>query len=215
MTWLMLAGPPLVVAATLLGLHSVWATFLAYHLGICLLLPWLIERGNWPRAVGLTGGRTRAGAIVGLVLGLIAGGGSYLALTLGADLFLANERVIATLSDWGADPAQAGALMLVMLALNGVAEELWWRGWVHGRLAGWPRRRAIGLTALAYASYHGVTVAALFGSVALVPVLTAVVWGAGVLWGWLRDRYGCVWPALLSHVGATIGYMAVYWVRFA
>ena len=211
---LMLIMPPLVVVTTLLVLHNVWATFLLYHLGICLVAPLVVARRGYAGAVGLTGGRTRDGVRAGLVLGAVLAAGQVAALLCGADVFFADERVVESLNAWGAGPAQAGPLLLVMLVLNGPAEELYWRGWVHGRLGAMARRPAVALAALAYASYHGVTIGALFGSLPLAALFTTLVWGAGCLWGWLRERYGNVWPALLSHGGATLGYMFVYWDRF-
>jgi membrane protease YdiL (CAAX protease family) len=43
-----------------------------------------------------------------------------------------------------------------------------------------------------------------------VAVMTCGVLGAGLFWGWLRRRTGAVWPALLSHGGAVIAYLAVH-----
>jgi membrane protease YdiL (CAAX protease family) len=43
-----------------------------------------------------------------------------------------------------------------------------------------------------------------------VVVLTGGVLGAGLVWGWLRQRTRSVWPALLSHTGAVIAYLAVH-----
>jgi membrane protease YdiL (CAAX protease family) len=37
----------------------------------------------------------------------------------------------------------------------------------------------------------------------------AAIFAAGFGWGWLREKTGSVWPALLSHAGATVGYMIV------
>jgi uncharacterized protein len=213
---LLLYVPPAVVVVTLLVLHNVWATFLIYHLGICVLGPLIAtgDRRRYAAAVGLSGGRTRAGIRTGLLLGAAMAGAQIVALTLGADIFFADERVIGSLSSWGAGPAQAGPLLLIMLMLNGPAEELYWRGYIHHRLGDMRRQRGVALAALAYASYHGVTLYALFGSLPMAILILAVVFGTGCFWGWLRERYGNVWPALLSHGGATLGYMVVYWDRF-
>jgi len=211
---MMLAVPPATVIFGLLVLGSVWAVFGLYHLGICILAPALVARHRYATAVGLSGGRTHAGFRAGLWLGAALAAAQFAALRAGADLFFADARVVESLSAWGVGPDQAGPLLLVMLLLNGPAEELYWRGFVHGRLATMPRRRAIAQAAGAYASYHGATAGALFGSTALAVLVTVAVWGAGCLWGWLRERYGNVWPALLAHGGATAGYMLVYWDRY-
>ena len=198
----------------MLVLRNVWATFLLYHLGICVVIPLLVAGRGYAGVVGLSGGRTRDGVRAGLILGASMAAAQVAALLWGADIFFADERVVESLNAWGAGPEQAGPLLLIMLVLNGPAEELYWRGFVHGRLGGLARRPAVALAALAYASYHGVTIGALFGSLPLAILFTTLVWGAGCLWGWLRERYGNVWPALLSHGGATVGYMFVYWDRF-
>ncbi len=219
---LLLIVPPAVVVVTLLGLHSVWATFLTYHLGICVLGPLLavvvFGRRSWheyTEEVGLSGGRRRDGIRMGLLLGATMAGAQIAALVWGEEIFFADERVIESLTSWGAGPAQAGPLLLIMLVLNGPAEELYWRGYVHHRLGGLADRRlAVAIAAAAYASYHGVTIYALFGSLPVAALFLAVVFGAGCFWGWLRERYGNTWPALLSHGGATLGYMFVYWDRF-
>lgn len=212
---LMLAGPPAVVVFTLLVLGNVWATFGLYHLGICVVAPLLASGRGYPAAAGLVGGRVRDGVRVGLVLGAVLAAAQIAALRLGADVFFADERVVESLAAWGAGPESAGPLLVVMLVLNGPAEELYWRGWLHGRLVGSDGRPAVvAVIALAYAAYHGVTIGALFGSLPLAILFTTVVWGAGCFWGWLRQRYGNVWPALLSHGGATLGYMFVYWERY-
>ncbi len=213
---LLLVVPPAIVVVTLLVLHNIWATFLIYHLGICVLGPLLVtgDRRRYAAAVGLSGGRTRAGIRTGLLLGAAMAGAQVAALTWGTDVFFADERVIGSLSAWGAGPEQAGPLLLIMLMLNGPAEELYWRGYVHHRLGDMRRYRAAALAALAYAGYHGVTLYALFGSLPVAVLILAVVFGAGCFWGWLRERYDNVWPALLSHGGATLGYMVVYWDRF-
>ncbi len=214
---LSLVVPPACVVVTLVGLHNVWATFLCYHLGICLLWPafdshrrGLTVRGHL-RRVGLTGGRTGAGVVAGVALGCVLALGQWLGFAVTGNLLLDGQRIAAALSRWDVVPQRGGLLLLAMLLLNGPAEELYWRGDVHRRLHRWPRRTAIAAAALAYASYHGVTLLALFGEPGIALALLAVVFAAGLLWGWLRERYGNVWPALLGHLGATVGYMAVYW----
>jgi membrane protease YdiL (CAAX protease family) len=103
-----------------------------------------------------------------------------------------------------------------MVLFNGIAEELFWRGYIHRRLEGFQARRvAIGTAALFYASYHALTIALLFRSFVVGPLFLVVVFAAGCFWGWLRERYGNVWPAMLSHAGATAGYMIVYVTKVA
>ena len=110
------------------------------------------------------------------------------------------------------------AMLVFMVLGNGACEELFWRGWVHRRMESWPRRgAALALAASAYTSYHLVTVASFTASGAVVLLFVAAIFGVGLFFGWLRERYQTVWPSLLAHTGATAGYMAVYliWVAGA
>ncbi len=218
----LLVLPPAVVMVTLLVCHSAWATFLLYHLGICLVWPLLysllVARQPWKehfRRVGLRGGRTRAGVMVGLLIGAVMAAGQWFGFMWLGPKILAGQRVLTGLALWGVDATQVGLLLGIMLLLNGPAEELYWRGYVHDQLVQrHPRPAVIAATALAYASYHGMTLMVLLGSWPVAAGLLLVVFGAGCLWGWARERYGCVWPALLGHTGATLGYMLAFWQRF-
>jgi membrane protease YdiL (CAAX protease family) len=209
---------------TLLVLHSVWWTFALYHLGVCVLLPflhtvlWSRQRfGSHLETVGLAAprDRLRRGLAWGIGLGLFLGVGTVGAFSLWHEPFLAGRDIPAILESWGVDPARAPLMLAFMVLGNGACEELYWRGWLHRRLAAWPRRgAALAITAAAYTSYHGVTVAAFTASPAVVALFMASIFGAGLFFGWLRERFGTVWPPLLAHTGATAGYMAVYllWV---
>ena len=65
------------------------------------------------------------------------------------------------------------------------------------------------VSTLAYTSYHTVTIGTLIPGWTVAAVFTLLVFAAGLFWARLRLRYDSVWPALLSHTGATLGYMAV------
>ena len=164
-----------------------------------------------PEAVG-------PGIRLGLVLALLLGGGTVAAFVLWHEPFLAGQDIPAILDHWGVSPPRAALMLVFMVVGNGACEELFWRGWLHHRMADWPRRgAALAITAAAYSSYHVVTVVAFTASWAVVALFLATIFGAGLFFGWLRERFGTVWPSLLAHTGATAGYMAVYliWVAGA
>lgn len=217
---------PLSVVLTLLVARNVWLTFGCYHLLICLVLPWLdtvlVRRGSVVdhlRQVGLVGGRgneTGAGVRTGISLGLLLGCGTILIFAVWGDVFLADNRIREVLTGWSVTPPQYPLMTAFMTLGNGAAEELFWRGYIHRRLEAVPRRRlTIGITALAYTTYHLVTLGAFLTQMWLIVLCTAAVFAAGLLWGWLRERYGNVWPALLGHVGATAAYMLIFWRKIA
>ena len=66
------------------------------------------------------------------------------------------------------------------------------------------------LPAILYTSYHAATLYFLVGKISGVVVMTAGILAGGLIWGWLRQRTGSVWPPLLCHSGAVIAYLAVY-----
>lgn len=222
-TALLIAAAPLAVVVTLLLARSVWLTFIVYHLGICLATPaWLAaQRGVGAlahlRDIGVlppTGGRVGPGLCAGLVCALMMGGTVLATFALAGSALLRSADLAGTLASWGVTPGRLPALFAVMLLGNALAEELFWRGWVHRRLSGWPRRgAAIATAAAAYTSYHAVTVALLTNGAAVTALFTLAVFGAGCVWGALRERHGHVWPAVLGHAGAVGAYMAVLAAR--
>lgn len=215
--WLppLLAAAPLCVAVPLLLGRSVVLVFALYHVGVCLLVPALIDvrfrRWSWRRHlrhVGLSGPGTRGALALGGGLAAAAG------VTVAAFLAVAGERVLAgnmvasTLSRWGLEPGHGSGLVLFMAVVNGPAEELFWRGFVAAELAPLEGRvRRLLVPSILYASYHAVTIPALIGVPWAVALLLGAVLGAGVAWTWLRERTGSVWPALLSHGAASVAYM--------
>lgn len=216
----LMAAAPLVVVGSLFVIRSVWLTFLLYHFGICLAAPLLASRFGrtgrqgraWLREHLRSLGLRPRGRGLGLALGAglaLAIVGAFAAWGRG---FLGAGAPAAVLGEWGVETALLPALFAFMLLGNGFAEELFWRGWLHERLrARRPRPAVIAATAACYASYHVFTVAALLRELSVVALFSAAILAAGAFWGWLRERTESVWPALLSHAGATTGYMFVLW----
>jgi len=209
----LLVGAPLAVVAGLTLGRSVWAVFAIYHVGICLILPWVRERlgsgTSWADHLRHLGLQNYLGR--GILLGLGTAAlvlASFFALGQGV---LDREIVDGALAAWGVPVAHQKMVALFMLVVNGPAEELCWRGYLHHRLADWPARTgALAATSLGYASYHAVTVHLLIGHVAWAAAVFLGVAAAGFGWGWLREKTGSVWPALMSHLGATWAYVYIW-----
>jgi membrane protease YdiL (CAAX protease family) len=215
--WFWLLGPPALVVAILLWGRNVFAVFAAYHLGFCLVLPAIrnlfrrrLTISQHLEYLGLTGPGTTRGLALGLGLGAALGGGTILVFQIFGDVFLADQNVPAVLARWGVNQSNLPVMFWFMTLINGPAEELYWRGFVHRETEGKSQRRnTILLIAACYASYHGVTVYLLIADEMIALLFMASIFAAGSAWGWLREKTGSVWPALLSHAGATIGYMIV------
>lgn len=215
--WFWLLGAPATVVGLLFWWHNVFAVFAVYQIGFCLLLPAvcniLIRRFSLAahlEFLGLTGPGTSRGLLLGLGLGGALGGGTILMFQWFGGFFLADQDIPTVMAGWGVTRANLALLFWFMTLVNAPAEELYWRGFVHTELAeNRPRRATILLIAACYASYHGVTVYLLVPNFPAAMLFMTAILAAGCFWGWLREKTGSVWPALISHAGAAGAYMVV------
>jgi membrane protease YdiL (CAAX protease family) len=218
---------PLDVVVCIFWLHSVWWVFATYQVAICLVIPAVASRRSgltWREHAALLGlrrGHGRAGSMervrsvrgISIVLGLATAVVTAGFLVLTRDRFLDATRIEHTLAGWGVSASTVPVVLGIMAVLNAAAEELFWRGYFPGRVAlastSPSSLLTVFLPAALYASYHAVTIGQLVGNAGGAVLMTGGVLGAGLLWGWLRQRTGSVWPALISHSGAVIAYLAV------
>jgi len=124
-----------------------------------------------------------AAAVLGLV-GLSAAGGAVIELL----------RHPLGVTDTIAAALERGAPFLLLLALFSLglapafAEEVFFRGLLQPNLAQkWGRGPAIVLTAAAFGVFH------------LDRAQGAVAFVAGLLLGWVAERFGSVWPCIVAH----------------
>jgi membrane protease YdiL (CAAX protease family) len=79
-----------------------------------------------------------------------------------------------------------------LLLVAGTAEELFWRGFVQGRLAqAYGERRSFRLTLAGYVLVHLLTLNVALAGAALI---------CGSVWGWFRLRTGSIVPSVISHL---------------
>ena len=217
-SWALLLGAPLSVVFSLLIWHNVLAVFTVYHLGFCLVLPVVLNLGPGGRGfsehladLGLKGPGTGRSLLLGLVLAIVSGGGILLANHLLGAAFLTGNEVGPALESWAVGQEQVTLAAIFLGLVNAPAEELFWRGYLPYRLAGHSRRpNVLLLISVCYASYHGVTVFIFFASPGISTLILAGIFVAGLLWAWLREKTGSVWPALLSHAAVTAAYVFIW-----
>lgn len=204
---------PLLVVSGLLLLRSAPFVFVSYHLGLCLLVPLLASRraglgvAAHLRALGIE----RRGLQLGLGLALATALLPPLAWTLWPQLFPDATRLKSALADWGLASRAPGAFLFFLAMVNGPAEELFWRGWLLRPGAGGARPGPALRLALAalFTSYHVVTIGRLAPTPGAAALMLASVLAGALFWTWARARWDSVWPALLSHTGASCGYLFV------
>jgi len=199
--WTLAIIAPLLVVIGLEVFHSVTVVFVSYHLVLCLGSVLFLGRGI---DLGL---RTRRGLPLGIALLVALAVIPPLAFKLLPDLFPDEALLRRVLTNWNIDPSNPGPLLVFMALVNGPAEELFWRGFLQSRLLrGWPSAIAL---VLLFSSYHLVTIGDLAPGIGGLALMFTGVVAAGTFWTWTRWRWNSLWPALLSHTGATLGYMAI------
>jgi membrane protease YdiL (CAAX protease family) len=212
-----MTGASLSVIINLAFFRSILSTFLMYHIFICLVVPVIdilfIKKQNlkyWLKYIGIVPGKRKTGIVIGFVSGIIMFMGIVWGFRLFDHIFLANNTVSKSISAWGIEKQNLIFLFLFMVLFNGAAEELFWRGYIHKRLEPVKNRfAAISLASFFYASYHSFTLYNFINDFFVSMLFLFFIFLAGCFWGWLREHYQTVIPAVTGHVFATIGYMTV------
>lgn len=197
--------------------QSLFATFVSFHLLVCLGIPLLHgwqEGGlfkHWQAAWGKYEAR---GARYGIAIGLVL----MVGVTAGIGLLLqaegSAESIRAILQHWGLQGGWVWLFCLYLVIVNSLLEELMWRGFVLQRLLQFMgRRAAILLSSFFFSLYHVVIAAFLFG-LRWGLLITVLVFGAGVLWAWLKGLFPSVYPTWLSHLLADVGIAVslIWWI---
>jgi membrane protease YdiL (CAAX protease family) len=130
----------------------------------------------------------------GLAVGIASGVLLYLLFWAGYHVMTAVPGFAGTISSVYSlsSGAPKAAIAAVLLFPIGPAEEFYWRGFVQRYLRGVTTpTRAVVVTSLIYTSIHLVT---------LNPSLMVVALIGGMVWGAIYDRWGDLFPALVSHV---------------
>ncbi|MBG9772604.1 CPBP family intramembrane glutamic endopeptidase [Brevibacillus laterosporus] len=190
--------------------HSLFITFVGFHLVTCLIIPifhayW---EGNlaikWREAWGLHRHQERKlkgiwwGIISGVLLFILICLGFYVLLWTGAS----TEWMRNKLFSWGLTEETKWWFALYMTIGNSLFEEMLWRGFLLERLLyNMQLYKAILLSSFFYSLYHFIIGVTLFGIKAGL-VATFLVFLTGMFWAWLRRRYQSIYPTWISHLFA-------------
>lgn len=151
----------------------------------------------------------RQSLFVGITTGLLSYGGIYGAVYLLRDSVFDLNEVQDLLAAWDFTGTKVIGLVLVLILVNPILEELYWREFMYGRLLKWGAGKAIGITAFFYALYHFFIVYLIFNFpfnvIAVLPVFIA-----GVMWGYMRLKLKSLAGPVISHMLADLGIMMVY-----
>ena len=188
--------------------QNLFVTFFSFHLLVCLGIPlahgWREGKllAHWKSAWGRYDPQ---GARYGIALGGIL----MVGITAGAWLLIQEEGrteyIRAILQHWGLTGGWVWLFCLYLVIVNSLLEELMWRGFVLQRLLLVANRpAAILLSGFFYSLYHLVIGSVLFGPMWGL-IITLLVFGTGVFWGWMKGLFPGVYPTWFSHLLADTG----------
>ncbi|KZE71556.1 hypothetical protein AV654_04905 [Paenibacillus elgii] len=213
-------GPTVMIAAGLQGMHSIPLTFALFY-GWLLLVPlgsFILRRRTADLAKPrIQTDRKQQWQKTDILLGIGSGAAFFGAIVAAAawfhPLFLDIPRLKGLLQEWHFSGEHTIWLVLVLLVLNPLLEETYWRGYVlrkltDGRVS---PAMAVFLTSLFYSLYHVLSIVPIFErpwNIALV----LPVFAAGLFWGWMRLRHASLTGSVLSHSFADAGIMGIYFL---
>ena len=119
------------------------------------------------------------------------------------------EMIRELLASWKIDQLSILSFTLIMVLGNGLAEELFWRGFLYKKFSNIKTEDfAVIITSLLFGLHHLVTTSLLFAFLAGVP-LTLTIIGGGFIWGTLRKNHNSIYAPLLSHIMADFAIIIV------
>ncbi|UFJ41121.1 CPBP family intramembrane metalloprotease [Brevibacillus humidisoli] len=211
---LLMFGPTLMIFLGLQVMGSVPITFLLFYSWLFAVPLWellVIRRMTLSetfRSLGLSLNRKN------LYHGFFSGLFFFLTILTAGYLFhryaFELSHLQRVLAGWNFSGDQVIWLMGIVMFLNPILEELYWRGYMWQKLrTAWSVRAIIVFGSLFYTLYHLLSVLPLMNGPYHVVVI-ASVFLAGVIWGYMRLIGQSLLGSIVSHMLADLGIMAVY-----
>lgn len=202
---LLLIGPTIMMFIGLQLFENVAVTFLLFY-GWLLGVP-LLGKAFPKERMDIS----KQGFLLGIASGAVFFIFIFGGMLLLHEYLLDVDALRALLVDWGFIGPNEVWLVLVLLLLNPVLEEVYWRGYIFEKMRKCGTAiKAITVTAFFYTLYHVLTVMQLFEAaytlVAVIPVLIA-----GLFWGYVRERTGSIAATIIGHGLGDLGIVCVYW----
>lgn len=202
---LLLLGPTIMIFWGLVTFKSVPITFILFY-GWLLLFSIYNLRKRHQRKLKVN---TKS-ILVGFISGLIC-----LSAIYGTVYFLKSSvfnlpELRELLIEWNFTGANVFWLVLILIFVNPILEEIYWREVMYGELESkLGATTSITITAFFYSLYHLLSVYFIFSFpfnlLAVLPVFLA-----GLMWGFFRYKLKSIIAPIISHVIADLGIMLVY-----
>jgi uncharacterized protein len=200
----------------LIALKNMYFTFFLYHFIVCLAAPaayYLLQNKKISALIsdaGINKTNLFSSILAGIISGIIFASIILLCFGIFRSRFIDAMAVKALLESWKFRGNQLYFLIAYFIVFNSIVEELFWRGFLCAEF-----NKLLGITASSalvsffFVQYHCLTIFMIFGAAAaliFVPVLFLV----SMFWCYTRYYFRNPYAAIISHLAADLGIMAVY-----
>lgn len=207
---ILLIAPTAMIFVGLPILDNVTITFFLFY-GWLLFIPLVVTYWNKEFRYPMQLLFSKRSIVVGISSGLISllAIYSFVAIYQSSVLDIAQLRL--QLIEWDFVGRKVLLLILVLILINPILEEYYWRAFIYNRIL--PKMgsvKTIVITSFFYSLYHLIVVLEIFSfpfnALAVIPVFLA-----GIMWGIFRFQLNSITASIVSHCLADIGIMLVYW----
>lgn len=207
---ILLIGPTIGIFIGLSMAQNILLTFFLFY-GWLLFIPLLFRFWKKENRRHIPLSFTKINFFVGIGSGLICLVSIYSSVVVFQSSVINVIDLRQQLDVWDFNGTKVILLILVLIFINPILEEFYWREFMHTRLLHkLGNVKTILITAIFYSLYHLIVVLEIFSfpfnTLAVIPIFLA-----GIMWGIFRIKLNSITPSIISHSLADIGIMLVYW----
>ena len=210
---LYLFGPTLTIYLGLSFLESIPITFVLFY-GWLFFIPLtnFIKNLNLKESFfqSFIQGLSMQSVVFGLLSGIMCLFTIFGAMLWFEGLLFEVEHISVVLHEWGFSGTKVWGFIFVLIFVNPLLEEWYWREFMHVRLhALISAKMAVIMTSFFYSLYHLLVLIPLF-ALPFSLIATIPVFVAGLLWGYFRVFFKSIIPTVISHTLADLGIVISY-----
>lgn len=209
---------PIAIYCGLIICNNVVLTFILFYIGICLIIPIadliIFQKKDLKEYIRYLGFKNcKKTLIPSTIIGVIFCTSIYLFFIILEKYVMDVGQMQEILNSWNINNKYIIPLLFTMIIANSLFEEVYWRGYIYGKLINITTPvKTLLLTSAFYASYHLITTINLF-SFRYGLLFTIVIYGIGYFWGYMRKKFDSIYFSVISHLLADLGIMLIY-VRY-
>lgn len=207
---LLLIGPTVMLIIGLPILQNVIIAFILFYSWL-LFVPIAVTYWERDRNYKLQLCYSMKSITIGMVSGIVCLGAIYFFGTVWQSAFVDITDLENLLAEWNFTGRKVLLLIIVLIFINPISEEFYWREYIVQRLSkkfGYIIK--ILVASFFYSLYHWIIVAEIF----LFPYNVFAwisIFLAGTMWGIFRYKFQSLTASIISHCLADMGIMLVYW----